>query len=377
MKRLPAWMIVSALICVAASCAGPKRSPTAPRAPRAWENREGIPPVGDQRVAGSCYSWSSAYYYLTHLQWLDYRWDVSDPAHQGSPAFVYNLTNGGVDNGAWKGESARADAFALFETLGCATMADMGYDYRGYGDFPSENAFRGAMRFRTAGTRRIELRADDGLKRLKAHLAGGDLAVLGIEGYANLNGIGRYDDCYCLHEITGGRLYWHDVTVVGYDDERRTADGRGAFRIVNSWGPFWGDRGYFWMSYEAVKSPMTSCGYALYAIDRRRYEPSLAARAIVRKADRYDTIIRAVATAGLAAEGKGDSIDFLDFSPMSIRPGVLFPESAVLLDLSDLESKYEGGTIRLSLMRKGRNPPIDGSEILYEIEDLGSKKRGE
>jgi hypothetical protein len=93
--------------------------------PRAWENRAGIPPVGNQRVAGSCYAWAAAYYYLTHLQWRDYGWDVADPSHQCSPAFVYNLTNGGVDDGAWEGENARTDAFRTFETMRCATMADM------------------------------------------------------------------------------------------------------------------------------------------------------------------------------------------------------------------------------------------------------------
>jgi len=42
------------------------------------------------------------------------------------------------------------------------------------------------------------------------------------------------------------------VTFVGYDDTLTTHDGTGAFRMVNSWGPSWGQQGYFWMSYEAV-----------------------------------------------------------------------------------------------------------------------------
>ena len=63
--------------------------------PASWENFQGIPPVGNQVVAGSCYAWAAAYYYLTHLQYQEYGWDVTDPAHQCSPAFVYNLTNGG------------------------------------------------------------------------------------------------------------------------------------------------------------------------------------------------------------------------------------------------------------------------------------------
>ena len=57
--------------------------------PSAWENTQGVPPVMDQGSAGSCYAWAAGYYYLTHLQWRDYGWDVNDPAHQCSrPSFI-------------------------------------------------------------------------------------------------------------------------------------------------------------------------------------------------------------------------------------------------------------------------------------------------
>jgi hypothetical protein len=134
-KGFPAlFALVLAASCVLAGCLGRQgRSGI----PSSWENKEGVPPVGDQVGAGSCYAWAAAYYYLTHLQWRDYGWDVTDPAHQCSPAFVYNLTNGGVNEGAWKGENPRADAFRVFETLGCATMADMPYTYLDFRAFPS------------------------------------------------------------------------------------------------------------------------------------------------------------------------------------------------------------------------------------------------
>ncbi len=43
---------------------------------------------------------------------------------------------------------------------------------------------------------------------------------------------------------TGQHCGGHAMLVVGYDDERR------AFRVLNSWGPDWGDGGFFWLTYD-------------------------------------------------------------------------------------------------------------------------------
>jgi C1A family cysteine protease len=322
--------------------------------PSSWLNSQGIPPVGDQVVAGSCYAWAAAYYYLTHLQFQEFGWDVTEPANQCSPAFVYNLTNGGVDNGAWEGDSARHDAFEVFETMGCATMEDMPYSYTGYRTFPSEIAFRNGMKFRTLSTHHISTRTDSGIQVLKNHLSGGNLAVLGILGYQNLNNISSYNNIYCVSQTTGGRLYWHEVTVVGYDDSLLTADGMGAFRIVNSWGTGWGESGYFWMSYEAVKHTKTSYGYAMYATDRIGYEPSYTTRMEVQHQDRYNLVYRV----GYGNPTSPDTlVSFFEFSPMSLAVGIPYPGSAIVLDLSDIQPLMQGTT---------------NNEIFLSIEDRGS-----
>ncbi|MFC2103201.1 T9SS type A sorting domain-containing protein [Bacteroidota bacterium] len=320
--------------------------------PISWFNLDGLPPVGDQVVGGSCYAWAAVYYYLTHLQWQELGWDVNDPAHQFSPAFVYNLTNGGVDNGAWEGENARHDAFDLMKTLGCATMEDMPYDYTRYRTFPSETAFRNGMKFRTLSTHHIETRTDSGLQVLKEHLVAGNLAVMGIYGFHNLNNISSYNNIYCLSQATGSRLYWHEVTVVGYNDTLVTADGIGAFRLINEWGTGWGDNGYFWMSYEAVKHTQTSYGYVMYATDRIGYEPMLAARVEVGHSGRYNLVYKA----GYGDTNSPDTLlTFFDFSPMSLNQSIPYPDqTAIVLDLSDM----------INLIQ-----PNSSNEIFVQIED--------
>ena len=41
---------------------------------------------------------------------------------------------------------------------------------------------------------------------------------------------------------------WHAMALVGYDEDRQ------AFRLINSWGPNWGDHGYAWIDYATFKT---------------------------------------------------------------------------------------------------------------------------
>lgn len=46
--------------------------------------------------------------------------------------------------------------------------------------------------------------------------------------------------------LTEDPIGGHAVVIVGYDDSK------GLFIVRNSWGPSWGDKGYFYMPYEYV-----------------------------------------------------------------------------------------------------------------------------
>jgi outer membrane protein assembly factor BamB len=232
-----------------------------------------MPPVGNQGAQGSCVAWATAYYYKTYQEWLEHNWSVSIPQHQFSPAFMYNLINGGADGGSYF-----SDAIKVLCDFGCANMVDFPYNQSNYTNWPSEIAYYNGIPFRCQEGYWIDVSNDTGILTLKQHIADGDNAVLGIYVWDNFYNIGNYNNIYCVADKYGSNHGGHGVCIVGYDDNKTTNDGPGAFKIVNSWGTSWGASGYFWMSYVAVKNSELSQQWVFYLTDRIRYSLIIEAR---------------------------------------------------------------------------------------------------
>ncbi len=289
------------------------------------DNSAHLPPVGNQGSQGSCVAWAAAYYYKTYEEWEERGWDVTIPSHQFSPAFMYNLINRGRDGGSWFTDAAR-----LLLDMGCATMDDMPYNQNNFTAMPDEEDFFNGIPFRCEEYYYLEL-FQVGLNDLKNHLMNGRVAILGIQVYSNFDNIRDFDYTYCLSQVYGENRGGHAVTLCGFDDNRQTADGLGAFKLVNSWGAGWGQSGYFYMSYQAVLDSVLSQGKAYYAQDRIGYAPSFITQFHITHDDRY--AVRYAFGIGNPASPQWEK-NFFDWNWRHFTPWP-FPETDIILDLTD------------------------------------------
>ena len=229
-----------------------------------------FPPIRSQGSLGSCASWAGAYYAMTHMYAFARDLDAKNggDAYRFSPKWTYNMLNGGANVGTW-----HYDCYKIGIKHGCATWQEFPYDtdYRSWCLNPAV--------WRQAISRRFQqygyvgsVNTDAGLAQVKQLLVNG--YVLNFATYINswqFKTIGNdpattADDAFVGKQsavLVNGTNGGHAMTIVGYNDDiwvdlngdnLVTPNEKGAFRIANSWGTGWGEAGFCWLSYQAVRT---------------------------------------------------------------------------------------------------------------------------
>jgi hypothetical protein len=190
-----------------------------------------FPRPGYQGKLASCTGWAVGYAARSYYAHTVENRKLNNPKDTPSPLYIFNAIRPPDDctSGAYL-----PDALQLLLTKGSLSAAD----------YPTEGCRRltklekeKATDFKIKNWFRFDFVPDD----LKSQLAKGDPIILGLrvdESFDSMKG----PQVYAAQQL---QPYPHAMTIVGYDERKQ------AFKIINSWGTDWGEKGFGWISYEA------------------------------------------------------------------------------------------------------------------------------
>ncbi|MEM0449148.1 MAG: C1 family peptidase [Methanomassiliicoccales archaeon] len=233
-----------------------------------------FPKVGNQGSQGSCAAWAAIYYTYGYLEAKDNGWyDVKNGTNSSrlmSPAWAYNKINGGVDQGSWMSEN-----FRVAVDWGVASLATHPYNPTDYVSWGSAAAFREAPLHKAHTYQEWYYKGDAAVAQAKAWLSQDIPVTFALDSRYYVFDNGAF--IVTSQEYNSDTLN-HAQTLVGYDDSISEDGEVGAFRVVNSWGSDWGDKGYYWLTYEAFKKISNRAGlWMTTVVDIPDYSPSLLA----------------------------------------------------------------------------------------------------
>jgi hypothetical protein len=205
------------------------------------------PPVGDQGKQGSCVAWSSAYGARTILEAA--RTGKAPDALKFSPSFLYNQIGMDGCDGSYINR-----AMDFMTQRGSIPYQDFPYTDQDCKRQPGQDMLNEAQQYRMRGSNRLTVgdRTDQlDLRAIKENLSQGAPVVIGMMVGGSYMQPMMGQDVWNPTQDDASMMGFggHAQCVVGYDDAKYG----GAFLIMNSWGPQWGNNGFAWVRYKHFK----------------------------------------------------------------------------------------------------------------------------
>ena len=209
---------------------------------------DNIPPVRSQGQQGSCTAWATTYYLKSYQEKIQNGYQYDSYEHVMSPAFVYNQIK---SNPHCNSGSNIEDALRLLKEQGTATWKNFPYSDDACNNIPSDeikeiatiNKIKDYYTIQTIDS--ITDQNHTLTNIIKALIYKKQPVIISMK-FKNLNFKYKTSDSIYIansYVETVKKECGHAILITGYDDEIN------AFKIVNSWGTSWGNKGYAWVSY--------------------------------------------------------------------------------------------------------------------------------
>lgn len=246
-----------------------------------------FPKIGDQGGLGACCVFATVYYQFTY-EMNKHRNVPTTDDNIFSVKWNYNLINNGKDVGSTAFENYR-----LIEQHGCPFNKSFPYDgvdYKGW--CTEEKVWREAIRYRIKDYQRFEdfgyedsqitTPDDDDLLTVKTALNNGEVLKFSsyiyswdydrIKTHSDVPENDKYEGEQFVR-VVKGYDGGHGMAMVGYNDniwcdinknDKVDPGEMGAFKIANSWGEGYGNKGFIWIAYDALNKVSVVDGVEKY-----------------------------------------------------------------------------------------------------------------
>lgn len=239
--------------------------------PKTVDNSKWCSPISDQKNLGSC----TANMGVSMLEYMEKKsyGQGKETFVDGSRLFLYKTTR------FLMGQEGIGDSGAYIRTtLGAIRMFGVPNEqYWPYTDDPKKfdvlpnplliglaQNFKGLKHFRVD----YSSNGDENIRRMREYLYAGYCLGMGFTVFSSYQQSKTNGGSFPFPSTNEGVEGGHAVTIIGYDDNRsikNTIDDNtqtGAFKIQNSWGESWGEKGFGWIPYAYFRTAGNGDMYA-------------------------------------------------------------------------------------------------------------------
>jgi len=215
------------------------------------------PQRAHQGSQGSCVGWATSYAARTILHSRASGQNANQVAF--SPSYLYNQIALRGCQGAYMN-----DAMAFLKQNGTLPFRDFAYDESTCSLEPNQTGRNKAKQFKIKGYNRLTYGANNyktDIDGMKQNLAQGAPVVIGMMVGGTFMQSMRGQKVWrpTRRDYQQSGFGGHAMCVIGYDDNLEG----GAFQVMNSWGPEWGQNGVAWIRYNDF-SEFNKEAYGLY-----------------------------------------------------------------------------------------------------------------